>query len=131
LAEPQSYADAAAFEEALASEIISDPTLRPDPPHLATRSGLQTMDGLPHAGERAIGDLITQLRLAIDAFEADLPEQLDDPFIKRRPKRAWLNAWAVVYPGDGRQVAHIHPTGWLSGIYYVSVPLIRPGVSAT
>ncbi len=122
LVKPQGYANAAAFEEALASEIISNPTLRPDPPHLATRRGLQTMDGLPHAGERAIGDLITQIRLAVDAFEANLTEQLDDPFIKRRPKRAWLNAWAVVYPGDGRQVAHIHPASWLSGVYYVSAP---------
>src|SRR5262245_20241519 len=48
LIKPQGYADAAAFEEALASEIITDPTLTPDPPHLATRRGLQTMDGLPH-----------------------------------------------------------------------------------
>src|SRR6476646_10216143 len=26
------------------------------------------------------------------------------------------------FPGDGRQAAHIHPYGWLSGVYYVSVP---------
>jgi uncharacterized protein (TIGR02466 family) len=122
LAIPQSYADAATFNETLASEIISNPTLRPDPPHLATRRGLQTMDHLPHAGERAISDLINQIRLAIDAFEGNLSEQLDDPFITRRPRRAWINAWAVVYPGDGRQVAHIHPTSWLTGVYYVSAP---------
>ncbi len=122
LVKPQGYVDAAAFEEALASEIIDNPTLTPDPPHLATRGGLQTIDGLPHAGERAIGDLITQIRSAVDAFEANLTEQIDDPFIKRRPKRAWLNAWAVVYTGDGRQAAHIHPGSWLSGVYYVSAP---------
>src|SRR5262249_16600266 len=55
-------------------------------------------------------------------FEASLPPELDHPFIKKRPKRACLNAWAVVYPGDGRQVAHIHPDSWLTGVYYVSAP---------
>ena len=40
------------------------------------------MDGLPHAGERAIGDVITLIRLAVDAFEANLTEELDHPFIK-------------------------------------------------
>jgi uncharacterized protein (TIGR02466 family) len=119
---PKGYANAATFEAALAGEIIRNPTLKPDPAHLATRGGLQTMDGLPHAGERAISDVITLIRLAVDAFEANLTEELDHPFIKRRPKRAQLKAWAVVYSGDGHQVPHIHPTGWLSGVYYVSVP---------
>jgi uncharacterized protein (TIGR02466 family) len=119
---PVDYVDAAAFEATLASEIARNPTLKPDPPHLATRGGFQTMDGLPHAGERAIGDVITLIRLAVDAFEANLTEELDHPFIKSRPERAWLNAWAVVYPGDGRQVAHIHPHSWLTGVYYVSAP---------
>ena len=105
---PQDYANAETFEAALASEIIRNPTLKADPLDKATRGGLQTMDGLPHAGERAISDVINLIRLAVDAFEANLTEELDHPFVRRRPKRAWLNAWAVVYPGDGRQVAHIH-----------------------
>jgi uncharacterized protein (TIGR02466 family) len=58
----------------------------------------------------------------VDAFESNLADGLQHPFIERRPKRAWLEAWAVVYPGDGRQVAHIHAGGWLSGVYYVTVP---------
>jgi tetratricopeptide (TPR) repeat protein len=119
---PQGYANAETFEAALAREITDNPTLRPDPLDRATRGGLQTMDGLPHAGERAVRDVIDEIRLAVNAFEANLPEGLDHPFIKARPKRAWLDAWAIVYPGHGRQVAHIHASGWLSGVYYVSAP---------
>jgi uncharacterized protein (TIGR02466 family) len=119
---PRSYANAETFEAALAGEISRNPTLKPDPLDRATRGGLQTADGLPHAGEHAIGKLVNSIRLAVDVFEANLAETLDHPFIKGRPKRAWLNAWAIVYPGDGRQVAHIHASGWLSGVYYVSVP---------
>jgi uncharacterized protein (TIGR02466 family) len=122
LGTPPSYANAEVFESALASEIIHNPTLKPDPFGRATRAGFQTMGGLPHAGESVIGDVINLIRSAVDAFEAKLPETLDHPFIKRRPKGAHLNAWAVVYSGEGHQVAHIHGTGWLSGVYYVSVP---------
>jgi thioredoxin-like negative regulator of GroEL len=122
LVAPQGYTNAAALEAALADEITRNPTLKPDPSHAATRGGLQTMDGLPHAGERAIRDIINLIRLAVDAFETKLNEGLDHPFIKRRPKHAFLNAWAVVYPGDGRQIAHIHPGSWLTGVYYVSAP---------
>jgi Putative 2OG-Fe(II) oxygenase/Tetratricopeptide repeat len=119
---PQTYANAEAFESALASEIIRNATLKPDPLGRATRGGFQTMGGLPHAGEFVIGEVINLIRLAVDEFVVNLPETLDHPFIKGRPKRADLNAWAVVYPGEGRQVAHIHATSWLSGVYYVSVP---------
>jgi uncharacterized protein (TIGR02466 family) len=118
---PQDYANAETFELALASEIMRNPTLKADPPDKATRGGFQTEDGLPHAGERAISDVIKLIRSAVDAFEGDL-EVFDHPFARRRPKQASLTAWAVVYPGDARQVAHIHATAWLSGVYYVSVP---------
>jgi len=122
VATPQGYADAETFEAALASEIGSDPTLKPDPPSKATIGGFQTMDFLPHGRQRAISDLLAQIQLAVTRFATSLTEGLDHPFIKRRPERARLNAWAVVYPGDGRQAAHIHRYGWLSGVYYVSTP---------
>jgi tetratricopeptide (TPR) repeat protein len=122
VATPEGYVNAEAFEAALAGEIARNPTLKPDPVGKSTTGGLQTMAALPHAGERAISVVLDLIRLAVDAFEANLPEGLEDTFVKRRPKRACLNAWAVVYPGDGHQSTHIHPYGWLSGTYYVSVP---------
>jgi uncharacterized protein (TIGR02466 family) len=122
LVAPEGYGNAAAFEAAIADEVTRNTTLRPDPSHLAIRGGLQTLAGLPHAGERAISDVITQIRSAVDVFEANLTEELDHPFINSRPKRASVNAWAVVYSGGSRQVAHIHPDSWLSGVYYVSTP---------
>jgi hypothetical protein len=119
---PQSYTDGKTFEAALVDEITRNPTLKPDPLDRATKGALQTMDGLPHAGERAVSEAINLIRLAVDAFEGNLTEELDDPFGRTRPRRAWLNAWAIVYPSDGRQVTHIHAAAWLSGVYYVSAP---------
>ena len=67
--------------------------------------------------------ILDLIRSAVDAVEADLAEGLDHPFVENRPKRARLEAWAVVYPGDGRRILRtFSPDGWLSGVYYVSAP---------
>jgi Flp pilus assembly protein TadD len=126
LAPPGSYATAERFETALASELACNPTLAPDPVDKATRSGFQTT-GLPQSGDRAVVIALDLIRLAVDEFETSLPEGLKDPFVTERPKQAWLHAWGVVYPGDGRQISHIHDDGWLSGVYYVSAPKTSSG----
>jgi len=121
LATPEGYENAGAFEAALVSEIARNPTLEPDPIGKATRCGFQTK-GLPHPGDRGIMVILDRIRCAVDVYEANLIKGLDHPFVERRPQRALLNAWAVVYCDNGRQVAHIHSDGWLSGVYYVSAP---------
>jgi len=116
---PEGYADAGAFEAALAAEIQSDPTLKPDPPEKATKGGFQTISGLPYSSGGAMSRLIDSIKITV---ESNLPETVEDSYLKARPKRVSLDAWAVVYPGDGRQISHIHNSGWLSGVYYVSAP---------
>ena len=118
---PRGFGNAAAFEAALVGEIDLNPTLRPDRAGKATKGGSQS-GALPQAGDRAISALLEGVRAAVDAFESSLPKDSAHPFVKRRPKQARLRAWAVVVRGGGRQVSHIHPDGWLSGVYYVSVP---------
>jgi Putative 2OG-Fe(II) oxygenase/Tetratricopeptide repeat len=126
LAPPESYATAERFENALTSEIAGNPTLKLDPVDKAIKGGFQT-SGLPQPSDRAISAVLDLIRLAVDGFEVNLLEGLKDPFVTERPKQAWLHAWAVVYPGDGRQMSHIHDDGWLSGVYYVSVPKTSSG----
>ena len=126
LAPPESYATAERFMNALTSEIISNPTLKPDPVDKATKGGFQT-SGLPQRSDRAVCTVLELIRATVDKFEVNLPAGLRDPFVTERPRQAWLHAWAVVYPGDGRQMSHIHDDGWLSGVYYVSVPKTSSG----
>jgi predicted Zn-dependent protease len=82
---PQSYASAEEFEAALVSEINGNPTLQPDPAGKATRGGFQTMGSLAHAGEAAISDLLNVVRVAVDAFETNLTDELDHPLLKDGP----------------------------------------------
>jgi len=33
-----------------------------------------------------------------------------------------LRAWGTLLRAGGKQISHMHPLGWLSGIYYLSLP---------
>ncbi len=122
LSPPEEYADATTFEAALAREITTYPTLKPDPAGLTTQGGFQTAIDLDRTVDGALSVLFDQIQAGVGAFIARLPDGSADPFVQACPGEAALKAWAVVCPADGHQLTHIHPSGWLSGVYYVSVP---------
>ncbi|MCZ6606099.1 MAG: putative 2OG-Fe(II) oxygenase, partial [Alphaproteobacteria bacterium] len=65
------------------------------------------------------------IRSAVEDYENHMeswPARSSHPFIATRPRRWRLTAWAVVLETQGYQTAHIHPDGWLSGVYYVKIP---------
>ena len=124
LAVPSPYRESNEFEAALVEEILDDPTLRPDPLEKATRSGVQTLSGLPHGGGPAIPALLASIRDAIDRRVGPL---ISGGWIAPPPAQARLSAWAVSYSAGGYQLPHIHANGWLSGVYYVSAPDLPPG----
>jgi uncharacterized protein (TIGR02466 family) len=51
-----------------------------------------------------------------------MPETAEHPFVRARPARWHLTMWAIIIEAEGFQVPHIHPSGWLSGVYYVRLP---------
>jgi uncharacterized protein (TIGR02466 family) len=69
----------------------------------------------------AIEALIAQIKRAAQDYEHRISAS-DNIFSATRPKWARLDIWAVVCGRDGRQKAHLHPHGWLSGVYYVTAP---------
>jgi len=120
---PPGYADEQSFRDTLAREIRANPTLARDPRGKATRDGLQTRH-LRQPDALAIETLLVQIKLAADAYEQRLAASGDD-FALGRPRKARLDAWAVIYGSAGRQKAHRHPDGWLSGVYYVAAPRLH------
>ena len=68
------------------------------------------------------------LRKAIEAYRAALPDGSRHPFAVSLPARYKLTAWSVVLESQGHQIPHIHPSAWLSGVYYVARP---PSVAAS
>jgi len=108
------------FLDAVAGEILQNPTLVPDPYQKATRDGLQTRV-LMQADNKAMPIFLRHIRSAVDHYLAALPKG-SHPFSTTPPSRVRLNPWAVVYPQDGRQASHFHARGWISGVAYVTAP---------
>ena len=48
----------------------------------------------------------------------------EDLFIKNWPIKSNFRGWHVKLVKQGYQKSHIHPTGWLSGVFYLKVPKI-------
>jgi tetratricopeptide (TPR) repeat protein len=117
---PAEYGAGEKFRQLLAAEICRNPTLAPDPRGKATRDGRQTRH-LRQPDAVAIEALIEQIKRAAEDYERRL-SGVDKVFSAVRPKLARLDIWAVVCGRDGRQKAHLHPHGWLSGVYYVTAP---------
>ena len=46
----------------------------------------------------------------------------DHPVIAATPARWSLDIWSVVLRSEGHQIPHVHPAGWISGVYYPMVP---------
>ncbi len=112
----------AAFCDALAAEIAANPTLTPD--RRTTRGGLQTLK-LDYPGATHIDALLSQLKDAAETY-ASRPGR----WPAAAPGEASLNAWAVVYGAQGRQLPHHHGAGWLSGVFYAAAPRAEDGAYA-
>jgi tetratricopeptide (TPR) repeat protein len=115
---PEGFRDAATFRAGLAEEIVRNPTLVPD--LRTTRGGLQTRR-LQQPDAVHVEALLEQIKAVIDDYETHLSDDCR-AFAGTRPKAARLAPWAVVYGAAGRQKAHRHPRGWLSGVFYVTAP---------
>jgi uncharacterized protein (TIGR02466 family) len=62
------------------------------------------------------------LREAIEEYRSALPDGSSHPFVESQPARYRLTAWSVVLESRGHQIPHIHPSAWMSGVYYVALP---------
>ena len=114
------YPDLAAFNQALAEHAVSHPTLVSEPPGRTTRGGGQTGHLLgPDSGPFAAFEQM--IWGAIDAYFADTG-RADHPNCPRRTQPGRLDAWATVLDKGGYQDPHNHPSGILSGVYYVQLP---------
>lgn len=116
---PPGYGDRDAFHQALAREILAEPTLAYE--RNTTRFGYQT-DDIGFSSAPAIRALNELLSAAV-ARRADLARRAPvNAFDRAAPRDFRLYSWGVVIRQKGHQAPHFHPHGWLSGVYYIEVP---------
>lgn len=127
---PDTYQDISAFNKALEEAVLNHPSLSLDPNHRSCHFADQTGDIFldPKGAFAALRDKVC---LAAENYTRKLSRDALHPFLANPMPPTELVGWATVMRSQGHQSAHIHPTSWLSGVYYVTVPdLVKRGDNA-
>ena len=123
IAPPAAFGSLEAFNAALAEEAEQHPTLEFNPPKLATREGFQSREMFDRPGP-AVALLMERVDESVRRYIAGLPDDPSHPLVASAPRRWSLTGWSVILQAQGHQMPHIHPSGWLSGVYYVDIPSV-------
>jgi tetratricopeptide (TPR) repeat protein len=87
------------------------------------RGGTQTEGMLFHAGHALVEKLRMRIEEAVHAHIAGLPADESHPFLaRRRQSFGYAGSWSSLLRDCGFHVNHLHPEGWISSCYYVTVP---------
>jgi tetratricopeptide (TPR) repeat protein len=115
---PAGYASVERFNTALTEHIQGHPSLNESPNSHATRNG-------QHSGElflHPMGPVAVLRQLLQEQSGSYLKAHQNAPGMPSIGQQWRYTAWAVVMRDQGHQIAHIHPSAWLSAVYYVEVP---------
>ncbi|MBT5111300.1 MAG: tetratricopeptide repeat protein [Rhodospirillaceae bacterium] len=110
---PADYSDLAAFNNAIYDHAVNFP----DQPG----NERQTVNLVDDAQGPMI-ELERIINEAVARYIAQLPDDSNHPYTAYKPERWDLFVWATRAKTFEYQFPHIHPHGWVSGIYYPRVP---------
>lgn len=113
------------FNQRLAAELLLQKGRLPLPSTLATLGTGNRIDQLELAGGAVTQDLLSRIRSAVECYAAERQRFADHPVIAHQPACITLKSWALDVNHDGHEAWHIHPSGWISGVYYVKVPEVK------
>ncbi|MFN3473736.1 MAG: tetratricopeptide repeat protein [Blastomonas sp.] len=87
------------------------------------RGGTQTTDDLFTRDLPEVASVRAMIEQAVDRYITALPDEPAHPFLTRKaPEWLFSGSWSVRLASGGHHSNHIHPEGWISAVYYVSVP---------
>ncbi len=120
---PDGFSSRAAFNAALSKELLRLHSAEREPVDQSLRGGTQVELKRLARSNALIASLVASFTKAIKSFAVGLPNSADDPFLSRKPSEIeFAGIWSVRLQTGGRHVSHVHPEGWLSSCYYVSLP---------
>lgn len=120
LHEISGYENLTAFNNALRTAVLADRSLVDSRAGKTTRGGRQSGE-LFNVTEGPFAALRVEVATALEAYFETLQANADlqGPL---KPQRARLTAWSTVLRSGGYQDPHNHPSGRVSGVYYVQLP---------
>jgi uncharacterized protein (TIGR02466 family) len=124
LVAPAGWRDLATFLAALEMELESQHFDLRAPIDQTLRVGTQTFGTLfKRKGLPALEALRKGIANAVDEYVAALPADPSHPVAGRRGQ-GWrfTDSWSSRLASAGFHTDHVHPHGWISGVFYVRVP---------
>lgn len=116
---PPGWRDLAAFNAQLADELLANPCLRYNRRGVASQSTWRV--DTPQRGDvPAVAALLEELVREVASYVRSAQESGDWAMMK--PNHAELQCWAVHPEPGGYERWHMHPSGWISGGYYIDMP---------
>ena len=115
------YNDIASFNDELKRFVLSHPTLTFEPDQKSTHGGSQTAFIQTDTAPPFLA-LCSLIETTIAEYSETVAQTPLHPYLSPMSQKFSLSIWATTLTGPGHQSPHFHPSGWLSGVYYVSLP---------
>ena len=125
LAVPDGWPDRAAYHADLRDAILGREDLIFEREATTTMGGAQT-GNLFIDPALAVAALQERILAFSDDYRRDVIAGSQNPFLDQAPAAFRMIGQAVVLDQGGFQRPHVHPTGFLSGVYYVQMPDPEP-----
>jgi tetratricopeptide (TPR) repeat protein len=126
---PARYADLAEINARFALELQSLHQESRRPLAQSLRGGTQTQRDLP-TDNLLVADFFAMIDAPVRDYIARLQGAPDHPVDRRRRASYRISgSWSVRLEPGGFHIDHVHPQGWLSSAYYVSLPPVADEVS--
>lgn len=120
---PPGYPDIETFCVHLKEFLESIHATKAHPTDQTLRGGTQTFGALFQNRTSVLQAFITQLRIAVSTFIAEMPKDQTHPLFSRATDRFdFSGSWSVRLSSGGYHTNHFHPMGWISSAFYVDVP---------
>ncbi len=108
--------------QGVAAEILSHPNLRALPSVRSTLGAGLRVEGLEADVRPGLATLHQQIAASVNRYVAERQRLVDSPMIATQPAALALVSWGLAVTQDGHEDWHVHPSGWLSGVYYAATP---------
>jgi len=89
------------------------------------RGGTRLYDEVFNNGHAPVERLRDRIDAAVADYITNLPADAGHPFLSRRTSGfRYVSSWSSRLRDGGFHLNHVHPQGWISSAYYVSVPQV-------
>ena len=120
---PKGYSSREMFLDELGPALLSMHQTQHAPLKQTLKFGTQTPGRLFYQPVKPIVDLKNAFEEVALEYISSLPDDDSHPLLSRKTKQInFAGSWSVKLKPNGYHVNHVHPKGWISSSFYVSVP---------